>query len=338
MKNIVISDEYNEIDLKPRELLQKYKALTQKDIPDLLIKNKKLSRCSCPACHASAVASTFEKFGLNYRECAKCSTLYISPRPSDSQLHQYYLRSKSRIFWRDKISVSTGKKRKEKIIKPRLEWIQESLHEYLPQAQRIGDVNTTLYGYVEELLQYQNFKQKILINPFLELDKSKLKNGIKVVESQKWEQALAGKLDIVSIFEVADRASDIDALFDKINLVLADNGLCFMTAILISGFDLQSLWDNAQNLYPPDRLNVFSVEGLRRIFQRHNLECLELSTPGILDADIVASAIEQNPKIKLPRFTRYLLKNRDEEAKKAFQEFLQANLLSSYGRILLRKR
>ena len=146
------------------------------------------------------------------------------------------------------------------------------------------------------------------------------------------------EVDVVTIFEVADRIADVNNLFEKIYGMLRENGLCFMTGILISGFDLQTLWDKAENIFPPDRLNVFSVEGLKTLFNRHNFECLEFSTPGILDVENTEKAVERDPNIKISRFMDYLLQNRGADTKQSFQEFLQQNLLSSYGRVLLKKK
>ncbi len=110
-----------------------------------------------------------------------------------------------------------------------------------------------------------------------------------------------------------------------------------MTAILSTGFDVQTLWGKADNIYPPDRLNIFSIEGLKKLFARYNLECLEFSTPGVLDVEIVVKAVENNQGVEVPRFVQTML-GRGEDCQRDFQDFLQANLLSSYGRILLRKK
>ena len=111
-----------------------------------------------------------------------------------------------------------------------------------------------------------------------------------------------------------------------------------MTTVLSSGFDLQVLWDKADNLFPPDWLNVFSVEGLNKLIEHHGFECLEFSTPGILDLEHVTKAIEKKPDLDISKFLKYLLVHRGEKTLKAFQEFLQTHLLSSYGRVLLRKK
>ena len=338
MKHIVLLDEYNEIDLKPSNLLQDYLRLTEQDVENLLIKDQVLTNRNCPGCHSDALATSFRKFGMRYIECANCHSLYVSPSPNDESLVKYYKYSTSRNYWRDNISKQTRQKRKEKIIKPRFEWIKESVEEYFPHATHIVDINTDQYGYIEEMVETSLFHRKTLLNPFLPLNDIDLSNRIQVVNTPMDDFAFEREIDVITIFEVADRKADVDNFFENIRRILKKNGLCFMTAILASGFDLQVLWDKADNIFPPDRLNVFSIEGLQRLFDRHDFECIELSTPGILDVEIVEKAIQQNPQIEIPRFIEYFLKNRNVETRKSFQDFLQMNLLSSYGRILLRKK
>jgi len=336
MESIVIFDEYNEIDIKPSNLLKRYIQLTEKDVANILIKDQCLKEYPCPGCNGNDKIASFTKFGLSYVECKMCHTLYISPRPDIHNLRNYYAQSLSQRYWSNEFSRLTGKKRKDKIIKPRFQWIQDSTYEYLPDAVHIVDINTKQYGYIEEMANAKTFKLKTIVDPFLNLDNEYI-NNINIINTPFYEAALDQPADVILIFEVADRMGDIDLLFSKINNMLRENGLCFMTAILGSGFDVQTLWEHAENIFPPDRLNVFSVEGLQRLFQRHNFECLEFSTPGVLDVEIVEKAMRQRPEIKVPRFIEYMLRTREEESKKSFQQFLQENLLSSYGRILIRK-
>jgi Zn ribbon nucleic-acid-binding protein len=337
MKNIVVFDEYNEIDFKPSDLLRKYMALTKKDVEDILVRGGKLLKSRCPACRSAEAAASFTRFGLDYVECLSCGTLYVSSRPGDEAIERYYKTSDARKFWRDEFSKATGNKRREKIIKPRFQWILESTGEYLPEARSFFDISTVQYGYIDELLKESNFNRKVLIDPFLGADAANYSPRIEVINTPFWKMECKADADVVSIFEVADRTADVDRLFTNLRLLLRKGGLCFMTAILASGFDIQTLWENAENIYPPDRLNVFSTEGLKALFERHGFECLEFSTPGILDVDIVKKAISDGAHADIPKFIKYLLKNRSGDVQKEFQEFLQRNLLSSYGRILLRK-
>lgn len=335
MKNIVISDEFTEIDLKPSELLQKYIRLSEQDVRAM--GTGKLVNCACPACNSSDRTKSFEKFGLQYQECQDCHTLYISPRPDDKALNDYYLKGEARAFWREKFAPAADKKRKEKIIKPRFQWVLESTREYLPNAKTWADFNTSQAGYIDAMADADIFEKKILVNPYLKLT-VRDQERVNVIQQPWWEANFKNELDVISLFEVADHTSDVDGLFKAAKTMLKPRGLCFITSILASGFDIQTLWDKASNLYPPDRLNCFTAEGLNALFVRHGFECIEFSTPGILDVEIVAKAVQENPKLNVSRFVKGLLDNPDEEVRRSFQEFLQSARLSSYGRILLRKR
>ncbi len=338
MKKVIVFDEYNEIDLKPSVLLHEYFQLTKKDIAEFFVKKQELKSSACPGCREKKILSSFDKFGLTYVECANCRTVYINPRPSDLSLQEYYTHSLARKFWHEELSKATKKKRKAKMIKPRMQWVVESTQEYLPDSEHVVDINTNQYGYIEELSENTFFRKKTLIDVFLSLDKIKLNSDVKVINKPIWELSINEEIDAVTIFEVANHMSDVDMLFEKIHSMLKKKGLCFIIVILVSGFDLQTLWDKAENLFPPDRLNVFSVEGLYSLFERFDFECLEFSTPGILDVEIVTKAISETSEIKVPRFFEYMLKNRSVDILKSFQEFLQEGLLSSYGRILIRKK
>lgn len=338
MKKVVIFDEYNEIDFKPSKLLHRYFQLAKKDILKFFIKGQRMIKSVCPGCQGKKILSSFQKFGLNYVECADCHTVYVTPRPDDISLQEFYTLSEARKFWHEELSKATTRKRKEKIIKPRIQWIIDSTQEYLPDSEHIVDINTNQYGYIEELLENKFFKKKTLINLSLPFNNQKFDPCINIINTPTWEVSLEERVDVVTIFEVVNHMADVDMLFAKIHGMLKDKGLCFITVILISGFDLQILWDKSENLFPPDRLNVFSTEGMYSLFDRHGFECLEFSTPGILDVEIVTNAIKRNPRIKAPRFVKYLIQNRNEAVKRSFQEFLQEGLLSSYGRILIRKK
>lgn len=337
MKKTVIFDEFNEIDLKPSDLLHEYLKLTEKNVADLIDGSAAMARCACPGCRGTDIRSSFIKYRLNYAECERCRSLYVTPRPDDASLEDYYKNSEARNFWHRELSELTQNKRKEKIIKPRFEWILESTKEYLPEAEHIADINTDQYGYLEELINAGLFRKKTLVRPFLKSNDLFPDLKINVVRTPADTMSLVGDVDVITLFEVTDRTADVEQLFSEVHRLLKKGGLCFLTGILVSGFDLQILWNEAENIFPPDRLNVFSVEGLNILFERRKFECLEFSTPGILDVEIVRKAMESKPALAIPRFAEYLINIRNEGAGRSFQEFLQSNLLSSYGRILIRK-
>ncbi len=336
MKSVVIFDRYNGAALKPGSLFNDYIKLTAESIRDFFVKGAVLAACPCPGCGNKKIASGFEKFGMRYNECAGCGTLYISPRPPDKDIARYYRKSPARVLWRTQLSRKTDKARKEKIVKPRFAWIEESTREYLEAPRHYADVNTDQQAYVAEIKRSGIFTRKTLISPLLETGRKIA--GVRMSEGVSGSDENSNAVDVISLFEVTDHTADVNLLFQKVHGWLRPGGLCFITAILISGFDFQVLWDKSENLFPPDRLNVFSVRGFNELLRRHGFECLEFSTPGILDLENVKRTAEHNPGVSLPRFIRNLVCSGDGKLEQAFQEFLQANLLSSYARMVVRKK
>lgn len=337
MKSIVISDDFNEIDLKPSDLLKKYIQLTKEDALVLRSDSTSLNSCDCPGCGSSQKHPVFKKFNFQYQECKSCQTLYISPRPSEDVIDNHYKNSESRRFWKEKLIQKTDIKRSAKIVKPRIEWIVDSTQEHLPQATHWVDIHTNQLDYLEEMKKTEFFKKKTLLNPYFNDVNLKNDKSISVLNKANWQGTLENQVDVVSIFEVTEHLSDVDSFFKGINQILKSDGLCFITTTLSSGFDIQELWQDATSLYPPDRLNVLSREGWNSLFDRFDLKCLEFSTPGVLDLEIVEKAVRNDSDIKISRFAQQVVRSLNENLKREFQKFLQSNLLSSYGRIVLRK-
>src|SRR5262249_36542613 len=144
--------------------------------------------------------------------------------------------------------------------------------------------------------------RKTLLHPYCEVPAG---SAVAVINSPWWQSDIRDA-DLVTLFDVFDHTSDVGGLLSKAAGMLNPGGLLFITAILASGFDIKERGAQAQNLYPPDRLNVLTVEGFQKLFARHGFECLEFSTPGVLDLDIVAQALREDAHLKVSPFVREL--------------------------------
>lgn len=336
MKITVQYDDIRGFELKPSETLTTYLRMTQDDVKTFLINQGGLSDCDCPACLSGRRTEAFHKFGLRYCLCNDCGTLYVSPRPTEQAIDHYYRNSAAHQFWNEQLSAATQAKRREKLFRPRVQWIVDTLEEYFPSARRICDVNTIHRPFIDELIASDRFSQIVSINPFADLHPvAREGQTVEIIEAPI--DSCNSTADAVTLLEVLDRLSDVNSFCRALAKLMVPGGVCFLTTISVSGFDLQVLWDKSDSVFPPDRMNVLSTEGLLTLLERHGFECIELSTPGLLDVQIVAGALKENPDIEAPRFVKYLLSNRDEDAHQSFQEFLQMNRLSSFTRLVFQK-
>lgn len=336
MKKVVLYDDIREIDFKPNELLDTYMQITERDVKKYLIKPEILKDYDCPACQTRKDKISFSKFGLNYCECKNCGTVYISPRPTDEAIDCFFKNSSASAYWKKTLSKNTEFKRKEKIIRPRIQWIVDTVQEYLSEAKSYIDINTNNALFIDEIATVETFEEKVIINPRVD-GVDNYRDKVKIIEGPVNHAAAENTSDVISLFEVIDRTSDVDSLLNSVNRMLKPGGLCFLTTLSISGFDLQILREKSNSIFPPDRINVLSLEGIELLFKKHGFECIELSTPGLLDVDIVVSVLKRDPSLDLPEFIKYFITKRGVETHQAFQEFLQMNQLSSYVRAVFRK-
>jgi hypothetical protein len=337
MRTVVMDRDVVEVEVKPQGLIEEYQRLLDEDVRTHL--QDGLGACCCPGCQADDAEQAFVRSGLQYLHCNTCSTLYVSPRPSEQALDAFYREARSAVFWQEKILPTTREARREKLYRPRVQWLLDVVDEYRANAGSciaVGYHNRLL---VEELLEQAEKPFAVLVaNPSADIEFSDGElPGVTIRPTATSELDGLASTDLFLAFDILDRCADPDTLFRSARGILEPGGLMLATTILGSGFDIQMLWEAAENVHPPERLNLFSVEGLTQLCERHGFEVLEFSTPGMFDVETVYHAMAERLDGDWPRFIRYLVDNRGDEALQALQEYLQRFRLSSFGRIALRK-
>ena len=339
MKTIVYDSDLEELEIKPRSAIDQYRELTARDVGDRLVKPGELTPRVCPGCHSEDAQPVFEKSGLTYVERSQCNSVYISPCPTDEALSAFFRDSESARFWRDHLWDDTQQARQRKVYRPRAEWTLDTLDRYHPEARLGIDVGYNSRLFLEKLVSREGPLTRIVAtNPVADIECAGLQSDVIQVQPV----AVAGidqygPVDVVLAFDVLPCVADVEALFGAARSSLASGGLLLFSTLSISGFDLQVLWEHSTNIFPPDRINLLSVEGLTKLYERHGFEALEFSTPGVFDVEIVIRALQDNPNLPCPRFIRYLVMNRDEGVLRGLQEYLQHARLSSFARLVLRK-
>jgi len=319
LKTIVSLLDLSEADIKPTGEAQRFHELLEKDVRALWGRASALREVKCPACGNVGHSPAFERFGLSYSECSGCGTLYVRRRPTDAMIEEYYRTADSARFWREEILAHTVDARREKVLRPRAEWVADSLAELMPDAGVILDISTNGDLFREEL--------------------AAVASGVEVRAGSMHAASLADaeSVDVVTALDVIDRAGDLPGLLDRIRRALKPGGLLFVTAPAGSGFEIQSLWDASPTPIPPDKINLLTARGFLTRFAEPEWEIVEFSTPGILDVETVQRAIERDPGREWPRFVSRLVTDSSTRVLEDFVEFLQSNRLASFARLAIRK-
>ncbi len=261
--------------------------------------------------------------GLPYGLCAETGSLFLmrlsGPKEWEALLAEI---SRSRHA-PGGLNGDLSQSRTDNVYAPKLDWIRETLALQGIRKARILEAVTPPSEMSALLKECRSFAEIRAVN---EMDLAH--------DGAAREQ---GSAEAIVMLESLDRVDDPRGLLKGASNRLTDGGLLFATALVASGFDLEVLGLKSRYLYPPDRTNCFSLKGLRRLIENEGFKLLEVSTPGVLDVEIVQAHLRADPSVALSRFERQVVEA-DAETRAEFQSFLQRRGLSSFARVVAKKR
>lgn len=343
MKTVVSVNEISEFEIKPKDVLVEWKIMVAEEMMSRWQNKSGWISVDCPICKSKEATPAFSKQDFNYVECSDCKTLYAQTRPSAKELNWWYTGSASVHSWQEKLLKLSATSRDEKIIEPRANWILDGISEYIPNAQSkkltytdisfFGKALTDKIAANAEGMQLtaagitatnENYASKnISVDPVSSID----------------DLSTLKQTDVLVAIDVLERIPSIHDLFSQLGSIVNPGGLVFATCPVSSGFEIQSLWDKSATITQPDKLNLPSVKGLiDHISSTGKWEIMEFSTPGMFDVELVRRAMLQSPGEKWPRSLHALLDGIDQAGIERFTEYLQSQRLSSFARIVLRRR
>jgi len=333
MERAIIHSNLKKQEIQPSAMLKEYKSLLSKDLKKLF-SAESLQDAFCPVTGEQEIKQSFSRMGMEYHVSRSLGNIYLSLQPTMNALKSFYLESEARKFWHTQLWLETKAMRKEKIILPQLQWIHGFINQYFPMENiSIAEFLPNHWGYnmvASEVFQDVNYTLvNALFNPDL------IDDDIKIISISENEEN--GSKDAALLFEALDRTVDSRKLLESAKNTLKPGGLCFITCLLASGFEVQLLGERSGIFVPPERMNIMSFEGMKRLIKDiGGFEILEFSTPGVLD---IPNVIDQISETNNSGFFDYIFKLRqDSELVESFQEFLQFNCLGTFGRLVLKKQ
>lgn len=324
-----------EEDIRKRDIFNRYLDLARKDAEEFFANRSRFIDIHCPACNSEKHQYEFNKYGFTYVSCPVCHTLFVNPRPAFDDLIRFYADSPSTHYWVEEFFKPVAEVRREKIFRPRAEYIAETL----PGLHKgiIGDIGAGFGLFLEELGRIWPVCRKIAIEPSVEQSKICRAKGIEVQccsveELEGYDQ----QFDLLTAFELFEHLYDPAVFLNKVYQLIKPGGYLLLTTLNGLGFDVLILWENSKSVSPPHHLNFFNSKSIDLLLRDAGFTPVHIDTPGKLDWDIVEGMILEE-KIRGDRFWQHLAQQQQPEAKQDLQHWISEYGFSSHMRVLARK-
>ncbi len=325
-----------EHDIRPEHLLKRYLELTEQDAKTCFGEVPR-QEIPCVGCGGNELRHAFDKNGFAYSQCAACGTLFQTPRPSAEAFESFYQDSVSSRYWAEEFFPAVAEARREKIFRARVDRLAHMCEERRIAVGTLIDVGAGYGIFLDEWRKRFPATRTVAIEPSASLARECRSKGFKVVESiVEKAKGCDGTADVTVCFEVLEHVVDPLAFIRVLGNLVRPGGYLFVSTLGVDGFDIRVLWEKSNSVSPPHHINFLSVEGFHRLFARAGFVDVDVTTPGVLDVDIVRNAVRGDPAILAgQRFLQQVLGN--DVLAAAFQEFLSSQQLSSHTWVIARK-
>ena len=326
-----------EREIRPDGMKRKYIELSVQDAK-LYFSEFKSRNLNCVACDSNNTEEEFIKEDFSYSLCRDCGTLYQTPRPALAEYEAFYRNSKSSKYWSEVFYPAVAEIRREKIIRPRVEALLSMCNDRNLKVDKLIDVGAGYGIFLDEWRKKMPETELIAIEPSVHLAKECVNKKLKVVNSiVENVKEYDNYADLIVCFEVLEHVDSPLEFLKTMKKMLRPGGYLFISTLCIDGFDLQTLWDKSSQISPPHHINFHSIKGFEKLFERLGLEDINITTPGLIDVDIVKNFIKTHDVdyLKNDRFLSFILA--DQEKSDLFQNFLQENKLSSHAWVIGKK-
>ncbi len=324
-----------EEEIRKRSVFNRYLELVAEDVKTIFTDRSCFIQIDCPACGGKNYQSQFEKLGFTYVLCPDCGTLFVNPRPPAQLLIEFYTKSPSTSFWVHDFFQPVAEARREKIFRPRAEYIRDTFPEISNGV--IGDIGAGFGLFLEELAKLWPSAKLVAIEPSDEMVAICKDKGLEVlpyaVENvQGWDN----QFDLLTSFELFEHLYNPGEFLNKVWHLLRQGGRLFLTTLNGEGFDIQILWQKSKSVAPPHHLNFFNPRSITRLLQENNFVVEKVDTPGKLDWDIIEGMYREG-EVALGHFWQLVAEQAGPAAKSSLQDWISKNGLSSHMRILARR-
>jgi hypothetical protein len=333
LRQVVVHGTLDEFDVRPPAAFRGLVEACIGSAKQLLEQAGELAELTiCPACGGDRLEAAFSKHGYEYRHCTRCWSLFASPRLLPKQMDWYLRGSPAAEYRRRPSYVEELSLRMDQLSLYQANWVAE-IASLAPADKQIVQVEPRGFQLLRQLYQ-QDVGPLAAAGPLPPSQDPPAELAIDV--SSQLADIPAESAAVGAAFDVFEHQCDPAGLLTEMHRLLSPGGFLMLTTRSGSGFDIQTLWEHS-DVFPLEHVNLISVEGMHTLLESIGFEVLEISTPGLLDLQIIQRVANQAKDVEIPRFLKYFLANRDMHSADRLQEFLQSQRLSSHMRVLARK-
>jgi 2-polyprenyl-3-methyl-5-hydroxy-6-metoxy-1,4-benzoquinol methylase len=324
--------------MRPKDIYEEILLIREKSGTQFYLENKdKFEHINCPACGKKENQTTFFKFGFEHKRCSSCNTLYVSPRPTQEMLFDYYNRFDAPKAW-TRILTTTNNDRKYLQHLPRVKRLQHVIEQTQNERKKFVDLGAGNGNFAKAVLESSFFEEVIASDISTNCINSCKKQGLSTFcgSIDDFENESIDCLTFNDLIEhVFDPKEFLTSCFSK----LKKEGVLMLSTPNGEGFDFKILKKETENIVPPEHIQFFNPESIKILLETCGFKVLDVTTPGILDVQIIKN---QRDKKMLDlktnnEFIEFLYSLDDEDIQNNFQEFLQKSNLSSHMLIFAKK-
>lgn len=334
-----IGERLSEHELCPDDLLAGQEAAFARDIVRLQARRAEFVEVVCPACMSAVSEAAFEKTGFAFRSCVRCSTIYMSPRPSATVMADYYATSENYAYWAEHIFPASEASRREKIHAPWLARIVGYCERFGVERGTLLEVGPGFGTFASMAGGSGAFRRVLAVEPTPEMAAACRSRGVEVIEARIEDVgSRIEPADVIVAFEVIEHLFDPSMFVGQCAGLLGAGGLLVLSCPNGLGFDVATLREKALAV-DAEHVNLFNPAALSMLLGRCGFDVLDVQTPGRLDAEFVHdAALRGEIDLSSSPFLERVLVDEWERLGWPFQQFLAANMLSSHMWVAARRR
>ena len=323
----------SEYEIRPANLFRTYLDLVSEDMREFFADGSRKVMV-CPACDSQGELA-FEKLGFSYRECQRCWSLWVSPRPTFESFVSFYSNSASSRYWAEVFYPAVESVRREKLWRPKARQVADIAEGLSVAFNNLVDIGGGSGTFAEEFIAVCDLSV-VVIEPSPESAAACRERGIPVIESfleDVQPSELPQGHSIFTSFELFEHVHDPRHWLGSIADLMQSEDVLVVTTLSGLGLDIRTLWDQSDSVSPPHHINFLNPASMSQLAMNAGLETLRVFTPGVLDLDIM-----KNNRAKVTdRFWTSVLDDSDEAELSRWQQFISTSGRSSHMWAVLQK-